>query len=70
MRLTIKVASMQRLVWVPFHILSRDFAENLIELELNNEGDEVSDVAHIGCNMELGSGIKILLGANVWGSNT
>ena len=67
---TIKVASMQRFVWVPFDILSRDLAENFIELELNDEGYKVSDVAHISRNMELAPGIKIFLGAKVWWSNT
>ena len=61
---------MQWLVWVSFDILARDLAENFVELELNYEGNEVSDVAYVSCHVVLGCSIKILLSAHVWWSNT
>ena len=67
---TIKVASVQWFVRVSLNILSRDLAENFVELELNDEGDEVSDVACISCYVKLGSSIKIFLSAKIWWSNT
>ena len=61
---------MQWLVWVSFDILARDLAENFVELELNYEGNEVSDVAYVSCHVVLGCSIKILLSAQIWWSNT
>ena len=45
-----------RITWI---VLTSNFAHFFIKLELNNEGNKVSDVRYIIGKMEFGSRIKV-----------
>ena len=58
-----KVAEIKRFTRITFHVFARIFAEGFVELELNDETDEVSDIRYIGGYVVFRSGVKVIFGS-------